>query len=78
MRITQNYLKVEGHESLIRDLDSKAIIATDDNEYASYKIKRDQVLKTTNIIQQHSKEIEDIKFNLLEIKQMLSSLIKDK
>lgn len=78
MRSITNYRKVEGHESLIRDMDSKAIIATDDLEYKSYMLKRKNALNTSSILKQNTEDINQLKNDLTEIKKMLITLIKDR
>lgn len=75
MRI-ENYKKVEGHESLVRDSDSNAIVATNEIEYASYLNKREHAIQSAKILKKNTEEIHQIKCDLLEIKSMLYSLIK--
>lgn len=73
-----NFLKVQGHEGLVRDTSSGAIISTNDNEYMAFKLKRENELKRQKQIEDQVKEINDLKNEMLEIKQMLSILIKGK
>lgn len=73
-----NYLKVQGHEGLVRDTSSGAIISTSDNEYNAFRIKRDAELKRQKQIDDQMKELNDLKSEMLEIKQMLNILIKGK
>ena len=73
-----SYLKVENHENLIRDTSSHAIINTDDNEYKAFKARREAELKKRRQFEDQSKEIEYIKSEMAEIKQMLAILIKGK
>lgn len=73
-----NYLKVQGHEGLVRDVSSGAIISTNDNEYNAYKLKRENELKRQKQIEDQVKELNDLKSEMLEIKQMLNILIKGK
>lgn len=73
-----NFLKVQGHEGLVRDTSSGAIISTNDSEYNAFKLKRDSELKRQKQIQDQLQEINDLKAEMLEIKQMLSILIKGK
>ena len=78
MRSVNNFLKVEGHASLIRDASSNAIISTNDVEYEAYVRRREQEKKRQSLFDQHSKEIESIKQDVVEIKQMLMMLINNK
>lgn len=73
-----NFLKVQGHEGLVRDTSSGAIISTNDNEYNAFKTKRDVELKRQRQIEEQVKEINELKNEMLEIKQMLNILIKGK
>ena len=73
-----NYLKVQGHEGLVRDVSSGAIISTNDNEYNAFKLKRENELKRQKQIEDQVKELNDLKSEMLEIKQMLNILIKGK
>lgn len=73
-----SYLKVEGHESLIRDTNSKAIIAIDDREYENYMMKRKLHLQNINKLKEHSEEIQSIKKDLSEIKNLLIKMIEEK
>ncbi len=73
-----SYLKVQGHEGLVRDVSSGAIISTNDNEYSAFKLKRENELKRQKQIEDQVKELNDLKSEMLEIKQMLNILIKGK
>lgn len=73
-----SYLKVEGHETLVRDTSTKAIIATDNKEYQDYMTKRKQALQSIKTLQSHEKEIDNIKRDLSEIKNLLIKLIEEK
>ena len=73
-----NYLKVQGHEGLVRDTSSGAIISTNDNEYNVFKAKREAELKRQKQIEDQLTEINDLKNEMMEIKQMLSILLKGK
>lgn len=70
------YLKVEGHDSLVRDTKSNAILSTSDHDYESYKRSRDNVMRQRELIKNQNEEIQNIKSEMREIKQMLSILIK--
>jgi hypothetical protein len=72
------YMKVEGHESLVRDSQSKAIIAVDDREYENYMVKRKRDLENHKAIRANAEEIENIKKNLSEIKGLLTKLLEGK
>lgn len=64
-----NYLKVEGSSSLVRDADTKAILNNNNAEYQNYLRKREMLIMNQN-------EINNIKEDILQIKQMLCALIE--
>ena len=67
-------LKVEGHESLVRDTRSSAIINTNVTEYQLY-MKRLNARKSNNDqIKDACREINSLKQEMLEIKQMILEL----
>ena len=63
-----DYYKVEGNDSLIRDGSSKAIINTNAKEYHNYVEKR-------NMMAKQKQEIDSLKKDMSEIKEMLATLI---
>lgn len=71
MRSINQFAKVEGHESLVRDMSSHAILSTDDQAYEAYKRNRDTVKR-------QAKELNQLKSDVAEIKEMLSMLLKGK
>ena len=69
------YLKVVGEDSLVRDSSTKAIINTSNKDYELY-LARKNVSKSQKLeIERQAKELESVKDDLSEIKQMLSLLI---
>lgn len=70
------YLQVEDDTSLIRDVSSKAIINNNDNEFEQYRRKKEVLMRQHNQIQHQVQEIESLKKDLTEIKDILKSLIK--
>ena len=69
-------LKVEGHTHLVRDLNSNAIINTNENEYQLY-MKRVKVReKQSDQLRNACKEINNLKSELREIKEMVKQIVK--
>jgi flagellin-specific chaperone FliS len=68
----QEYVKVEGHESLVRDKESGAILNTDLSALDKYRRSR----KSQWELQEKVNEIDDIKQELAEIKSLLHQLVK--
>jgi hypothetical protein len=66
-----NYLKVSGNDSLVRDVSTLAIINNNSTEYDNYIKKRNMVESQQSTILRHSDDINTIKQELNEIKQLL-------
>lgn len=68
-------LKVSGHDDLVRDTASNAIVNTNMSAYAEYVNRRNAVQEEKATIAQQSAEINNIKSELSDIKQMLKTLL---
>ena len=69
-------LKVEGHTHLIRDVNSNAIINTNQSEYQLY-MKRIKVReKQSDQLRSAVKEINNLKSELREIKELVRKIVK--
>lgn len=66
--------KIIDHPDLIRDMDSKAVLANNLDKYQEHRQKK-HFLK--NVLNQ-SQEIDNLKKDINEIKEMLLQLTKDK
>lgn len=69
-------LKVSGHDDLIRDTSSNAIVNTNMSGYTEYVNRRNAIQQEKEVIAQQGEEINNIKSELSEIKQMLTTLLK--
>jgi hypothetical protein len=69
-------LKVEGHESLARDINSNAIVNTSKNEYTIYMNRIRNREQQGDQIRNTIKEINILKQELFEIKELLKQVIK--
>lgn len=78
MRSITQFAQVEGHNSLVRDMSSHAIISTDDAGYNAYKSRREMEKKRQSVIDNQIREIESLKNDMLEIKHMLSQILSAK
>ena len=74
--MTVLFKKVDGHESLIRDTASHAIISTSNYEFEEYKKRRDAQKRQIDIVNKQSHEIQELKNDMQEIKQLLKQLVK--
>ena len=68
-------LKVEGHEDLVRDVRSKAIVNTNSSEYKIYMSRFRTREKQGDEIRNTIKEINNLKQELFEIKNLLKEVI---
>ena len=70
------YLKVEGHENLVRDTSSGgAIINTNKNAYEIAKRRAAEAQKQRDEIRGANREINNLKCEMHEIKDMLKTLL---
>jgi len=69
------YLKVQGEDSLVRDVSSQAILNNNNKEYESYIARRDAVKAQKLELERQGKELTQVKSDISEIKQMISILI---
>jgi len=69
-------VKVEGYESLVRDVSSNAIINTNRSEYQLYMARIKSREKQGDEIRNAVKEINTLKAELREIKSLLQEVTK--
>ena len=74
----EEYLKVEGHSSLIKNTKTHAVINTNKNAYLSYKKRLQEAQKQRDEIRSATREINNIKCEMHEIKDMLKTLMDRK
>ena len=70
------FLKVEGHTSLVRDTDSNAIVNTNVSEYQIYMQRVRSRNKQGDEIRSAVKEINTLKAELREIKNLIKEIVK--
>ncbi len=68
-------LKVEGHENLVRDVRSKAIVNTNSSEYKIYMSRFRTREKQGDEIRNTIKEINNLKQELYEIKSLIKNMV---
>jgi len=68
------YIKVKGHDHLIRDPKTNSIINTNMSEYNEYISRRDCKLEENEKIQNLERDLDNIKCDLDEIKFLLRNL----
>ena len=73
-----DFLKVEGHSSLVRDTATGAILNNNRTEYEVYLEAKRRNESREAEISQHTEDINNIKNELSEIKQLLKQLVSTK
>ena len=69
-------LKVEGHQSLIRDTVSNAVINSSTSEYTIYMARHRARNKQSDELRTACKEINSLKAELREIKELIKKVIE--
>lgn len=72
-----DYLKVKGHEYLIRDPKTNSIINTNMSEYNEYILRRNTKNEENQKVQNLESDVANMKDDLNEIKNLLRSLINE-
>ena len=70
------FLKVEGHTSLVRDTNTNAIVNTNVSEYQIYMNRVKSREEQGDQIRNAVKEINTLKTELREIKNLLKEIVK--
>ena len=78
MSIINHFLKVEGHASLVRDTATGAILNNNRTEYEEYLDRKRKAEAREAEISQHTEDINNIKNELSDIKQLLLQLVSTK
>jgi hypothetical protein len=73
--LDMDYIKVKGHDHLIRDPKTNAIINTNMSEYNEYLSRRDSKLKDNQKVQNLESDVANMKEDLDEIKFLLRRLV---
>jgi len=72
------YLKVENNSSLVRDITSNAIVNTNSDDYNQYMRNKEMTLERLSKINEQDAQINSLKQDMDELKQMVASLLKNK
>ena len=73
-----DFLKVEGHASLVRDTATGAILNNNRTEFDEYLDRKRRSEAKDAEISQHTEDINNIKNELSDIKQLLQQLVSTK
>ena len=71
-----DYLKVEGHEHLVRDVNSKAIINTSRSAYIAAITRSKAVQQQKDELRDATRQINILKSEMHEIKNLLVKLVE--
>ena len=71
----KKFLQVEGHTDLVRDTESNAIINKNKSAYMLAKKRAESAQRERDAIRNASREINNIKCEMHEIKSMLKTLL---
>ena len=74
--MSEEYLKVEGHEHLVRDMNSKAIINTSRSAYIAAVTRSRSVQKQKDELRDATRQINILKSEMHEIKNLLVKLVE--
>ena len=69
-------LKVQGHDSLVRDTSSNAIINSSKSEYKIYMAKYRAREQQSDELRNACKEINNLKAELREIKSLITKVLE--
>ena len=70
------YIKVQGHANLVRDLNTHAIINKDKNAYNLAKRRAEEAQRQRDELRGATREINNLKCEMHEIKSMLKTLLE--
>ena len=72
----RKYLQVDGHDDLVRDTESTAIINKNRGAYLIAKQRAEAAQRQRDAIRNANREINNIKSEMHEIKSMLKTLLE--
>lgn len=75
--MTQQYLKVQGRDGLVRDMRTKAIVNTNRAEFEAYVARRDAAQARQDQLDQHEEKLNTMAADMAEIKQLLRALLSN-
>ena len=73
--MSEEFLKVDGHDNLVRDMNSKAIINTSRSAYVAAITRSRNVQKQKDELRDATREINILKSEMHEIKGLLIKLV---
>ena len=74
--MSEEYIKVEGYENLVRDTHSKAIINTSRSAYEAAVLRSKNVQRQKDELRDATRQINILKSEMHEIKNLLVKLVE--
>ena len=71
-----DFVPVEGRSNLYRDTDSQAIVNRDKTAYREYMARKKAVEKKNSEFNSMKEELDNVKSDIGDIKDMLSSIVQ--
>ena len=71
----ERYLKVEGDSSFVRDKESSAIVNVDKGAWRAARERANEAQRSRDEIRNQAREINNLKCEMHEIKDMLQTLL---
>lgn len=72
-----NYLKVKSDISLVRDMDSYAIVNKNDNEFEKFLNLSEKKYKERNELDNMKSDLDSLKNDIDEIKSLLKKIVSN-
>lgn len=71
------FVQIEGKQGLVRDISSGAILNTNRTDYENYLTKKRQAAEQKDQLVKQREDIDNIKNELADIKDLLKTLIRE-
>tara|TARA_Y100000361_G_C10910076_1_gene213534 strand:- start:316 stop:537 length:222 start_codon:yes stop_codon:yes gene_type:complete len=71
-------IKVEGHDDLVREESSNAIVNTNKSAYLMARKRADEAQRQRDQLRETTRELNNLKCEMHEIKTLLTKLVEDK
>ena len=71
-------IQVEGHKDLVRDESSNAIVNTNKSAYLMARKRADEAQRQRDQLRETTRELNNLKCEMHEIKTLLTKLVEDK
>ena len=75
--MNERFVQVKGHDNLVRDTQSNAIINKNRNAYDIAKKRAEDAQRQRDEIRNATREINNIKYEMHEIKSMLKTFMEN-